>query len=112
MYYKDPTNRVHALSASDVENGGKSLLPPGAIEIGEAEARALTTPTPDPKAVAQTEIDALERREMLPRVVREYLLVDFATKASAVGKSPADTQAYVKLKALDDQIKVLRVAAK
>lgn len=62
-------------------------------------------PAPNP---ASGQIVALERKEMLPRVVREYLLGDFAVKAAAAGKSPTELPAYVKLKALDDQIATLR----
>lgn len=63
---------------------------------------------PDPKQVAQGKISALESQNMLPRVVREYLLADFADKAVKAGLDPMLLPAYTKLKALDDQIKVLR----
>lgn len=67
---------------------------------------------PDTKAEAQAEINNKERANMLPRVVREYLLGDFEAKALAAGLLPTLLPAYVKIKALDDQIKVLRAATK
>lgn len=70
------------------------------------------TPTPadvpDPKLAAQGKISALESQNMLPRVVREYLLADFADKAVKAGRDPMLLPAYAKLKALDDQIAALR----
>lgn len=43
-YYKDPQNRVHHLDDAAFEH----LLPPGCVEITEAEATALISPTPLP----------------------------------------------------------------
>lgn len=63
---------------------------------------------PDPKQIAQGKITTLESQNMLPRVVREYLLADFADKAIKAGLDPMLLPAYAKLKALDDQIKTLR----
>lgn len=63
---------------------------------------------PDPKQIAHGKINYLESQSMLPRVVREYLLADFADKAVKAGLDPMLLPAYVKLKALDDQIKTLR----
>lgn len=63
---------------------------------------------PDLKQVAHGKISALESQNMLPRVVREYLLADFADKAVKAGLDPMLLPAYAKLKVLDDQIKVLR----
>lgn len=63
---------------------------------------------PDPKQVAQGKISALEAQNMLPRVVREYLLTDFTDKAVKAGLDPMLLPAYAKLKALDDKIKTLR----
>lgn len=64
--------------------------------------------TPDPKQIAQGKISMIESQNMLPRVVREYLLADFADKAVKAGLDPMLLPAYAKLKALDDQIKALR----
>lgn len=63
---------------------------------------------PDPKQVAQGKISALEAQNMLPRVVREYVLGAFKTEAQKAGLDPMLLPAYVKLKALDDQISALR----
>jgi len=69
--------------------------------------------TPDP----QTQIDTLERKAMLPRVVREDLLLRFVTAAAGQGISVAqllDTQdshyapGFAKVHAFNEQIKALR----
>ena len=54
------------------------------------------------------QIDSLERFHLAPRFLREYLLADFTAKAAAAGKNPAALPAFMKLKALDDQIAALR----
>jgi len=63
---------------------------------------------PDQKKLAADQINALESKHLLPRVVREYMLVDFRDKAAKAGLDPMTLPAYVKLKALDDQISMLR----
>lgn len=73
--------------------------------LAEGNTPAPADPPPNP---AREKLDALERQHLLPRVVREYLLGDFAAKAAATGKNPSALPAYVKLKALDDQIAALR----
>jgi len=69
--------------------------------------------TPDP----QTQIDTLERKVMLPRVVREDLMLRFVTAAAGQGISVAqllDMQdshyapGFAKVYALNEQIKALR----
>ena len=106
-YFKAQNGAVHFIERAEFIG----LLPAGVVEITDAEALA-ASPAPNPKIVALSSIVALEQREMLPRVVREYLLSDFAAKALAAGKDPTMLPGYVKLRALDDQIAVLRAAAK
>jgi hypothetical protein len=43
--YKDTNGGVHALSETDIANGGESLLPVGYVEITQAQADALNAPT-------------------------------------------------------------------
>jgi XkdW protein len=78
---------------------------PSQLELDAAEALFLSSL---PKKQAALEIQALEARFILPRVVREYMLVDFRDKTTKAGLDPMTLPAYVKLKALDDQISALR----
>ena len=44
--YKDPQNKLHFLSEEDIANGGESLLPPGCVQISDAEHAELSKPAP------------------------------------------------------------------
>jgi hypothetical protein len=72
---------------------------PEEIETFAAETR---------KAQALERIVALEREDMIPRAVREYMLADFKDK---VDKDPLLNAAYARLKARDEEIKALRAIA-
>ena len=63
---------------------------------------------PDPREKIRSQIDALERAEMLPRVTREFLLLQAEDFAEKQGVEPSTLPAYVKLKALDCKIAELR----
>ena len=63
---------------------------------------------PEPMPSAQSQIDALERGDLIPRDVREFMLSSIAKQAQAEGKDPMLLPAYAKLRARDDQIKALR----
>jgi len=65
-------------------------------------------PVPDPKVAIKERIDMLERKEMLPRLVREYMLADAAQKAAALGLDPMDNYGYRRLKEFDSYIASLR----
>ncbi len=68
-----------------------------------------TDPAPaDPKKKAVDDIQALEVKFLLPRAVREFMLGALSTEATKAGLDPMLLPAYVKLKALDDQIYELR----
>ena len=71
------------------------------------------TQTAQHNAAIDAQIDALERVQQLPRVVREYLLTDFAAKAAAQGMTEpqlyAASVAYKKVKDFDQQIRALRL---
>lgn len=110
MHYRTPDNKLYF-----IEPGEEALLPSDSVLLSDADAEAFRQtqlPVIDPKVDAQEQIDRLEKRELLPRVVREYMLGDFAAKAQAAGQDPMLLPAYAKLKALDNQIKVLRAKTK
>lgn len=85
-----------------------SEVPDGATEIDADEVAAIRTtrtPSPDAKQPIKAQIRATELQELAPRFVREYLLLKLAADfPTAYATNPA----YLKLKALDDQIKLLR----
>jgi hypothetical protein len=72
------------------------------------------TPEPaDPPPVPipptpQEQIQTLEAEQLLPRVVREFMLVSLETACAAQGVDPNVLPAYQKLKAFDTQIALLR----
>lgn len=45
--YKAPDNSLHELSESDIANGGENYLPPGCVQITNAEADAMRAPSVD-----------------------------------------------------------------
>jgi hypothetical protein len=62
--------------------------------------------TIDPKVVIQSQIEALEFAQLLPRVTREFMLFDSESRFTA--DQLAENPGYVKLKAFDMQIRALR----
>lgn len=56
----------------------------------------------------QESIDSLERTDMIPRAVREFMLGSIKKYAQDAGQDPMLLPAYVKLKARDAEIKALR----
>lgn len=46
MFYKAPDNSLHFLSDEDIANGGEDLLPPGCVQITDAEHADLSKPLP------------------------------------------------------------------
>jgi len=75
------------------------------IALVEASIQPLA---PIPPIPALQQIAVLESATLLPRVTREFMLISFAAQAAAAGIDPMTSPAYAKLKALDDQIAVLR----
>jgi hypothetical protein len=61
---------------------------------------------PDPKDAIRAQIKAMEDRENLPRVSREFMLGTFEAQFPA--NALAQHEGYVRLKAFDTQIKALR----
>jgi hypothetical protein len=79
------------------------------IDLTPEEIAALPPiEVPDPKVAILAEIESLERTQLLPRITREFMLLQFATVAQAQGVDPMSNIAYAKLKAFDDQITALR----
>ena len=107
MNYKAPDNSLHFLD----DDSFAYLLPAGSVQISDEEAEALrvaSLPPVDPKAAIQAEIDTLERTQLLPRITREFMLLQFSAVAAAQGVDPMTNIAYAKLKAFDDQVSALR----
>lgn len=111
-HFKDLNGGLHFLDDAKFVH----VLPAGAVPITDEEHAALSAPPPiDPKVAAQAEITSIERTEMIPRGVREFMLGSFAAQVTAgtiTAPQLAVFPAYVKLKALDDSIKVLRAKLK
>jgi len=78
-----------------VEAGVKPPIPPTPAEIN---------------ASINAQIAGLEQATLMPRATREFMLTFFAATASSQGVDPMTSPAYVKVKALDDQIAALRRA--
>ncbi len=79
------------------------------VDLTPEEIAALPVPeVPDLRIAIQAQIDELERTQILPRITREFMLLQFATVAQAQGVDPLTNAAYAKLKAFDDQIAALR----
>ena len=81
-------------------------------EVVGAERRITNTPKSDEQikevknGIILAEIDALERQSMVPRAVREYMLLDIETKAIAAGHTLEELRSlhfgYRKTKELDE----------
>lgn len=93
-HYRAPDGSIHALD--DARDAFR--LPAGSQPISAAEVAAI----PKPQPPVQAQIEALERQELMPRALRDHLLEAYAEK----GKT--SDPAYLKVKALDDQIAELR----
>lgn len=93
-HYRAPDGSIHALD--DARDAFR--LPAGSQPISAAEVAAI----PKPQPPVQAQIEALERERMMPREVREHLLAAY----QADGKT--SDPAYLKVKALDDQVAELR----
>jgi len=82
-----------------------------AVSVIQEWLAAGNTPEPaDPEPVpsAQSQIDDLERKDLIPRAVREFMLGSIQKEAQVGGKDPMLLPVYAKLRARDDQIVALR----
>lgn len=98
---RDGDGVVTGLFAQRQPGLAEEALAEDAAEVQAFRARMQPNPV-------RERIDALERQHMLPRAVREFMLAVVAERAVAGGQSPTVLPAFVKLKALDDQIAALR----
>jgi hypothetical protein len=82
-------------------------------EIDEPPYIVITPKSPEQLAQqasdkARSTIAAMESSTMLPRVVREFMLVAFAAQAAAAGADPMENLGYKRMKEMDDTIKAER----
>lgn len=91
-HFKDNQNGLYWLSAEDIERGGLSLLPPGSVEITEAEADAIRTANAPPPAVPQ---EISDRQFFQQLAVMGLITEDEAIAAVATGTLPAAMAAFI-----------------
>lgn len=116
--------------ASDSDIAAKGLVPVVTVEtvpveyqdynrteeLVGAERRVTWTRKPQAEIDAnrqadiQAKIDALEREALLPRVAREFMMIQFQAVAAAQGVDPMENFGYRKVKELDDKINALRAS--
>lgn len=88
--------------------------------LADKKAGAVVAPAdvPNPNIAINAAIAAIEQATMVPRIVREEMLIAMQDKATAMAAMMGETRtatdilaasiAYRKVKAVDDQIKSLR----
>lgn len=96
--WQPPDDSYVMLSESDGQVAG----------IGYQFVNGAVVVPPPPEVPIKTQINNLERQDLIPRGVREFMLKSLEKEAAEAGVSPTILPAYVKLKARDDQIKLLR----
>ena len=110
--YKDTNSRVHFLDDVQYEY----LLPAGCVQITDEEAAILSAPLPptpqQQRDAIQSQIDGLERTQLLPRITRESLLLIMVSTATEMGLTEPQLYAanvgYTRLKDFDANIVALR----
>lgn len=105
-FYQAQDNSLHFLDSTEFE----FLLPQGCVQITDEEANAITAAAQAtiPGPSIQDQIDTLEREQMLPRITREFMLLQFMNVALAQGIDPMTNDAFRKLKEFNDTITALR----
>jgi len=99
--YKSPDNSLHFLSIQDVANGGEQLLPPGCVEISDAEYSKLSKPVPltSQQLEAQFTFSIQQRLDVFARQRNYDGILSACTYAtSTVAKFKAEGQACVNLR--------------
>jgi hypothetical protein len=103
--HRNGAGKITATSPNLQEGWSGEQLPDTDVEV-------VTYLTPGGNAVIDAKIAALEVKELLPRVTREYFLSDFVAKAATQGYTEpqlyAASAAYKRLKDFDGQIAALR----
>jgi len=109
-YFKDSNNQVHFLDDAKFAY----LLPDGSVEITEQEADELRNPpeTPEQKVERlKSELDAIERAEIMPRKTREIqiqLMEFLALQQGIMPEQLALNPAYSGMKEIAAQCMSLR----
>ena len=106
-YYRAEDGAVFAL---DPDGSQDRAIRPGWVAITSDQVAAQRASQQNPRAVAQARIRALELEQLLPRPVREFIIQEMEERATPA--QLAQLPAYVKIKALDDQIIGLRAIAR
>jgi hypothetical protein len=115
LWHNSIDNSIH-----DDMNGEALLIPAwpqGMTQITQAQADALLAPPPltsvQQRDTIQAQIDAMEQKNIMPRLTREYMLTDAVKQAAAIGITEPQLYAlqigYKRLKDFDSAISVLRV---
>ena len=99
MNYKAPDNSLHF-----IEPEFAHLLPDGSVPITDEEAEVLR-PVSQPPAI-QSQIDDLERAQLMPRATREFMLLSMESMATP--EQLEQNFGYKAVKAFDLQITALR----
>lgn len=109
-YYKDNENKIHT-----IESGFEYLLPDGLTEIDESEYLELIAPksptNEDLISKLQSELDAIERKEIMPRKTREIqieLMEFLAVQQGITPQQLALNPAYAGMKEVDAKCEELR----
>lgn len=109
-YFKDSQNKVHALEDFSFTH----LLPVGCVEITENEADELLNPPESAEQIInrlKSELDAIERAEIMPRKTREIqiqLMEFLAVQQGITPEQLAMNPAYTGMKEIDAQCVALR----
>lgn len=111
-HYKDQDNQLHFI---DNPEDAEKYLPAGCVEITDTEAeqiRQAAIVLPTQNEIIQSQIDALEKQTMLPRVTREFMLAQTVITAQMAGVDEptlyTSNVGYRKVKDMDAQIAALR----
>ena len=78
----------------------------GWVQITEVEAAPYLPTPPSPSALIISQIDAMERVQLMPRATREFMLLFM--QSSFTAEQLAANPGYSAVKAFDDQIVALR----
>ena len=114
LWHNPIDNSIH-----DDMNGEALALPAwpqGMTQITKAQADVLLNPPPltsvQKRDSIQAQIDAMEQKNLMPRLTREYMLADAVKQHAAVGVTEPQLYAsnigYQRLKDFDTAIAVLR----
>ena len=110
-YYKDSQNRVYAFAADGSQD---DYINPSLESITSQEADELANPPETPEQIVErlkSELDAIERAEIMPRKTREIqiqLMEFLAVQQGITPEQLAMNPAYTGMKEIDAQCAALR----